>query len=85
MHAINITFETIIRLDYRLSTVFCLILECDFICHKKCEGRVFMKCTSKLESDALLQQDRTKESFEESAEILTEKVHDAYIHTQRHF
>lgn len=51
-----------------------LFLECDFICHKKCESRIFMKCSSKIESEALLQQDRTKESFDESMEISTEKV-----------
>ena len=33
-----------------------------------------MKCSSKIESEALLQQDRTKESFDESMEISTEKV-----------
>ena len=44
--------------------------ECDFICHKKCESRIFMKCSSKIESEALLQQDRANEAFDESVEML---------------
>ena len=33
-----------------------------------------MKCSSKIEAEALLQQDRTNEAFEETIEIIPDKV-----------
>ena len=38
-----------------------------------------MKCSSKVESEALLQQDRTKESLDESMEFNSEKVNNCYL------
>ncbi len=48
--------------------------ECDFIVHKKCEGRVFVKCSLKAETDAVLQRDRAIEVLEETTDPQLEKV-----------
>ena len=49
--------------------LYCLFTECEFICHKKCESRIFIKCSSKTDTEAVLQQDRTCEDLEETIEL----------------
>ncbi len=53
---------------------FFIILECDFIVHKKCEGRIFVKCNFRIETDSVLQRDRVNETEEEPPDPSLEKV-----------